>query len=325
MSGVEYAINGIPLDTRYCRVALGSSLFAGVSVSRSKVNAPFRHGTIPSGMTPSFEERSVTLKVTAFRSGALGRDTGHGMDSSRLARLCATPYPVLSRTVNGIRQQATVELASLEADDGNTVLDRITPFTAVFALPGVWWRDPSALDRTLPANATGVLWPSARQWSQRYWTRWQDAENDSPSLLADFVTMWLGAANASPSLLIPLADGIPDGMFGDAPITDMIIRCPKGVTSVSVSDPVTGTGITWQGTANSSAYTYVDAGNARAWQAASDGQWSPADTDVTGGLDYPANGMLQCWPDPVSNAYQLTSKITGSTESLLAHVRRAWW
>lgn len=135
MAGVDYALNGVALDSQYCRVALGSTLFAGVSVSRSKVSAPFRHGTIPSGFAPSFEERSVTLKVTAFRAGALGRADAAGLDSSRLARLCTTPYPVLSRTVNGQLQQAVVELASLEADDGGTVLDRLTPFTAVFAMP----------------------------------------------------------------------------------------------------------------------------------------------------------------------------------------------
>ena len=71
MAGVDYALNGVALDSQYCRVTLGSTLFAGVSVSRSKVSAPFRHGTIPSGFAPSFEERSVTLKVTAFRAGAL--------------------------------------------------------------------------------------------------------------------------------------------------------------------------------------------------------------------------------------------------------------
>ncbi|MFY1717681.1 hypothetical protein ACJ8MT_09510, partial [Bifidobacterium breve] len=154
MAGVDYELNGVALDSQYCRVTLGSTLFAGVSVSRSKVSAPFRHGTIPSGFAPSFEERSVTLKVTAFRSGALGHGDASGLDSSRLARLCTAPSLTLGRRVNGRRQQAVVELASLEADDGGTVLDRLTPFTAVFAMPQVWWRDPVAYDRQVASNTT---------------------------------------------------------------------------------------------------------------------------------------------------------------------------
>ena len=325
MAGVDYALNGVALDSQYCRVALGSTLFAGVSVSRSKVSAPFRHGTIPSGFAPSFEERSVTLKVTAFRAGALGRADAAGLDSSRLARLCTAPSLTLARRVNGQAQQAVVELASLEADDGGTVLDRLTPFTAVFAMPQVWWRDPNAYDRPVAANGTAFLWPAACRWAQPYWTRWSGEANNSTSLMADFVTMWLGEPDNSPSLLVPLADGIPDGMLGDAPVNDLIIRLPKGVSSATVTDPASNTGVIWQGAANAGSYTYLDVGNCLAWQATADHQWTQAGTDVTGGLDYPAGGLLQCWPNPLDNGYRLTSKITGSPEPLLVHARRAWW
>lgn len=307
MAGVDYALNGVALDSQYCRVTLGSTLFAGVSVSRSKVSAPFRHGTIPSGFAPSFEERSVTLKVTAFRAGALGRADAAGLDSSRLARLCTAPSLTLGRRVNGRRQQAVVELASLEADDGGTVLDRLTPFTAVFAMPQVWWRDPVAYDRPVAANGTAFLWPAACRWAQPYWTRWE------------------GEPNNSPSLLIPLESGIPDGMFGDAPVNDLIIRLPKSVSSAAVTDPASNTGVVWQGTASAGAYTYVDVGNCLAWQSTADHQWTRSGTDVTGGLDYPAGGLLQCWPNPLDNGYRLTSKLTGSAEPLLVHARRAWW
>lgn len=218
-----------------------------------------------------------------------------------------------------------MELASLEADDGGTVLDRLTPFTAVFAMPQVWWRDPVAYDRQMASNTTDWLWPSAVQWRQEYWTRWSGTANDSTSLMADFVTMWMGETNNSPSLLFPLSSGIPDGMFGDAPVNDPIIRLPKGVSSASVTDPTSNTGVVWQGAANANAYTYVDVGNCLAWQSTADHQWTQSGTDVTGGLDYPAGGLLQCWPNPLDNGYRLTSKITGSGEPLLVHVRRAWW
>lgn len=320
MNGVGYAINGIPLDSAHCVVTQGSSLFAGVSVSRSKVSAPFRHGTVPTGLTPTFEERSVSIKVAAF-----GHE-GTAYDSSRLARLCMSPHPVLSRTVNGVLQQAAVELASLEADDGGTVFDRIIPFTAVFAMPGVWWRDSTAVNRQITANATSDLYPAARQWTQKYWTHWQGEANDSPSLLADFMTVWADEPDNSPSMLIPLTEGMTHGLYGDAPITDPIIRCPKNISSLTITDPTSGTGVTWTGKADATRYTYVDAGNARAWQTMQDTHWT-ADgmIDVTSGLDYPANGMLQCWPDPISNAYRLTTQVAGSNAPLLVHVRRAWW
>lgn len=316
MNGAGYAINGIPLDTARCRVTQGSTLFAGVSASRAKISAPFRNGTIPTGLTPTFEERSVTLKVTAF-----GRD-GTGMDSRRLARLCTTPHPVLSRTMGGQRQTAEVELASMEADDGGGVLDRVTPFTVVFAMPGVWWRDEQPMDLTVPSGTTGLLLPGTLT-LPRHWTRWTGARNASPSRLADFATRWLGAGNESPSILF---DRLDDGWMGDAPICDPIIRLPKGVSSAAITDPASGTGVTWAGDADATRYTYLDIADARAYRTLRDAQWDAAGMiDETGGLDYPAAGMLQCWPAPTDGAYRLTVKLAGSTDPLIVHCRRAWW
>lgn len=57
----------------------------------------------------------------------------------------------------------------------------------------------------------GDLWLK----TQKYWTRWQDEKNNSPSMLADFYTYWQGTPNNSPSVLVPLADRVIDTLVWD--------------------------------------------------------------------------------------------------------------
>lgn len=57
----------------------------------------------------------------------------------------------------------------------------------------------------------GDLWLK----TQKYWTRWQEEKNASPSLLADFYTYWTGTPNNSPSVLVPLADRVIDTLVWD--------------------------------------------------------------------------------------------------------------
>lgn len=57
----------------------------------------------------------------------------------------------------------------------------------------------------------GDLWLK----TQKYWTRWKDEKNNSPSLLADFYTYWQGEANNFPSVLVPLSDRVIDTLVWD--------------------------------------------------------------------------------------------------------------
>lgn len=60
------------------------------------------------------------------------------------------------------------------------------------------------------------LKPGDMWWrTQKYWTRWQGAPNNSPSMLADFYTYWQGAPNASPSVLVPLSDRVVEVLTWD--------------------------------------------------------------------------------------------------------------
>lgn len=60
------------------------------------------------------------------------------------------------------------------------------------------------------------LKPGDMWWrTQKYWTRWKDEKNNSPSMLADFYTYWTGAPNASPSVLVLLSDRVVEVLTWD--------------------------------------------------------------------------------------------------------------
>lgn len=58
-----------------------------------------------------------------------------------------------------------------------------------------------------PVTLSGVTVRQGDFWykTQKYWTRWSGAANDSTSLLADFYTGWEGEPNNSASWLVPLS------------------------------------------------------------------------------------------------------------------------
>jgi hypothetical protein len=88
------------------------------------------------------------------------------------------------------------------------------------------------------------------------------------------------------------------------PITDPIIQVLGPATTVSITDSVTGTGITWAGTLASGQYLYLDPANLRAWLSSSASAWT-AGTQA-GTVDYPPNGLLQLWPN---NALEVKAKV----------------
>ena len=125
----------------------------------------------------------------------------------------------------------------------------LVPFTAVFAMPDVWWRSVTHETVSLPLNGGKVMSGGSVMPSAGYYTFWQGVPNASPSVL---------------STQLPYS-------CGDAPITDMVFRFPKGVTGITVKDTVSGTGITWSGTrVDARPYLYLDAGSLTAWSSDSD-------------------------------------------------------
>lgn len=83
---------------------------------------------------------------------------------------------------------------------------------------------------------------------------------------------------------------------GSAPITDATVSLLGPFNGkASVTDPVSGTGLSWQGTVPAGTYLFLDAKSLRAWTSPSSGAWFSG-TDVSSGLDYPPVGPLQLMP-----------------------------
>ncbi|MFT8639017.1 hypothetical protein [Bifidobacterium sp.] len=142
------------------------------------------------------------------------------------------------------------------------------------------------------------------------------SETSHPDLWADIEVQlslpdvfWHGTAQ---SLTVTRGGVQPLDVSGDAPVTDAIIRVAKAA-SVQVTDPASGTGISWTGTTPSKAYLYIDAGNLAAWASDSVSQWSKGGDDVSGGVGYPSAGPLQICRD--TPGYRLL--VTGSGSALV--------
>lgn len=109
-----------------------------------------------------------------------------------------------------------------------------------------------------------------------------------------------------------------DGWYSNAPLCDLIIRL-SNVSSVTVSDPVTGTDIKWSG--SNASNLYLDAGNRRAWTAGDNNAWTGG-TDATSGVDWTSE-PLQVWPDVDSCSYALQVKQSG-TAAVSVRFRPSW-
>lgn len=293
---VSYALNGLQLDVERFRVVVGSTWYAGVTTRRSVTTVKGRHGTVVGGMIPRFEDREATISVVAW-----GDDRDRTVE--RFLRLCTMPVLELSKTVesrDGTRTMRTrVELTSLQPDGDERPASTSARFTAVFAMPDVWWTSPERMLQQLPAEG-GMLLPPAGP-----------ADNE-----AGYWTMPLGIPDDSPSLLYT---DMPDGWLSGAPITDLILRLPA-CDSATVTDPVSGTNLTWSGT-KPSGYLYLDSAGLRAWSSSSGAAWTGG-TDQTAHLDYQGE-PLEVWP-AVDGSYTLDIQSTGDGEPV-ASFRQAWW
>ena len=90
----------------------------------------------------------------------------------------------------------------------------------------------------------------------------------------------------------------PVGHLGGStgPIRDAVVQVQGPATAVQVSDPASGTGISWTGSLAAGAFLYIDPASLSAWISASASDWSKAGTDATAGVDYPPAGPLALWP-----------------------------
>lgn len=109
-----------------------------------------------------------------------------------------------------------------------------------------------------------------------------------------------------------------EGWYSNAPLLNLILRF-SNVSSVTVTDPVTGTDIKWSG--SNASNLYLDAGNRRSWTADGNNAWTGG-TDVTAGVDWTSE-PLQVWPDVDSGSYTLRIKQSG-TSAVTCRFKPSW-
>ena len=111
------------------------------------------------------------------------------------------------------------------------------------------------------------------------------------------------------------------------PIPDALVRVTGPVTSVVVTDPTTGTGISWTGALTAGQYLFLDPVKLRARISATSSDWASGGSDATAGLSYPAAGPLQLWPIVTGNLddvkVRMTATRAGSTAATKICVRAA--
>ena len=105
---------------------------------------------------------------------------------------------------------------------------------------------------------------------------------------------------------------------GDAPITDPIIRL-TAPSHATITDPVSGTGITWSGSANGK-FLYIDPLHLHAWLSSSDSAWSGG-SDMSHGLDFQSE-PLEIWP-AADNSYSLSIDTNGTVPTI--RFSPSWW
>lgn len=288
-----YLINGVELDGGNCVIEHGSDWLSPISPVVDVVTVPGMHGiTVPS-LPPVVGQRTFTMKIGCAGSAGWA-------ETRRVLRLLTMPSLVLTRRMPGHFMDRCVEvvLTSLSADD--TTLDRYTRYTAVFSMTSPFWRAPDPTLAALPDD--GVLLDASAIPGPTTW--WEGEPNNSVSVLA--------------------TEGCPDGCQSDAPIDDMIIRVPTGVDAMTLTDPTSGTSVTWSGK-TTSGYLYVDPKRLHAWTSGNATAWAGG-ADVTAGLDYGANGPLQIWPD-ADGKYRVNLTAHGVPAGRQTYVRyyKSWW
>lgn len=109
-----------------------------------------------------------------------------------------------------------------------------------------------------------------------------------------------------------------EGWYSNAPLLNLILRF-SNVSSVTVTDLVTGTDIKWNGVNASN--LYLDTINRHAWTAGNATSWDGG-TDVTSGIDWTGE-PLQVWPAVDSGSYALQVKQSG-TSAVTCRFKPSW-
>lgn len=296
----DYLINGQQLTGEHASLIVGTTHFTSISPRINSVSVNGRSGVMLPPGPVAFDAPEITLKFVTD-----GPDADTLMHRFyRLCRLASELTRVERDTFSGLTRSMTASAVctSCQPDGDEIPWDDHRAATAVFQLPDVFWRGVQWQEVTLAASG-GRLLPGgvSKPSGKGYWTRWTGLPNASPSMLFDI---------------------LPDGWLSDAPITTLVLRF-GATTGVTISDPVSGTNLVWNGKRDAlRPYLFVDVANRKAWTAANADAWSGG-TDETGGVDWTTE-PLQVWPAIDSGDYRITIKQTGGTDKVTCRFLQSW-
>lgn len=246
---MKWLINGV--DTARWRLQRGNGWRTPITVRRDTIEAPGRHGNLEAWRPNVYAEPVVPLELVSVVP--FDEDVALEDLTNELLGILTAPTLTLTRISGGIQASARARLVSLTP--GEYFAGRLARYTAVLAVPGVFFRGP---------------------------------EGDSVPVALTSTPKVVDLANLTGST---------------GPIADAVVRVAGPLTSVTVGDDSTGTGLSWTGSLPVGQYLYLHAEQAVARRSASSTAWGPEDgTDVSGGLDYPVAGRLALQPVPTTEA-----------------------
>ena len=109
-----------------------------------------------------------------------------------------------------------------------------------------------------------------------------------------------------------------------APIPDAVVRVTGPATTVSVTDPSSGTGIYWAGTLAAGQYLFLTGRPLDARISANATGWISGGTSQLANVSFPAAGRLQLWPvvqSPTARKVQISATGTGRSAATKLAVR----
>lgn len=145
---ITWSLSGV--DTVRWNVQAGSLWRPPVTVRRSVLTVPGRHGSLPTARPPVFEEPTVTLELLC-----LGAMASLEAAVNEAQALLSAPGLVLGRSSGGVVTSAPAALVSISP--GDFFADRAARVTAMLAVPGVFLRGASADSASAVVPATVAL------------------------------------------------------------------------------------------------------------------------------------------------------------------------
>lgn len=108
-----------------------------------------------------------------------------------------------------------------------------------------------------------------------------------------------------------------------APVRAMVARVRGPLTGITISNPVSGTSITWSGTVSSSQYLFIEPFRLLARLSTDPNSWWSG-TSATPGLSYDPGAILALWPKVGTNLFERSVEFSAAVAGNGATTAIAW-